>query len=54
MPELSDKDLEIHEGGGTASLTYLSLYEDTDALSVGLKRENMLNTLSRIRWLWLG
>ena len=41
VPELSYNDLEIHEGG-TASLTYLSLYEDGDPLSVGIKRENLL------------
>jgi len=41
VPELSYNDLEIHEGG-TASLTYLSLYEDTDPESVGSKRENLL------------
>jgi len=41
VPELSYNDLEIHEGG-TASLTYLSLYEDGDPVSVGVKRENLL------------
>ena len=41
VPELSYNDLEIHEGG-TASLTYISLYEDDDLLSTNSKRENLL------------
>jgi CRISPR/Cas system-associated exonuclease Cas4 (RecB family) len=41
VPELSYNDLEISEGG-TASLTYMSLYEDTDLQSVSVKRENLL------------
>ncbi len=41
VPELSYNDLEIHEGG-TASLTYMSLYEDTEPTSVSTKRENLL------------
>ncbi|MBK6964908.1 MAG: DUF2779 domain-containing protein [Bacteroidales bacterium] len=41
VPELSYNDLEISEGG-TASLTYMSLYEDQDPESVQLKRENLL------------
>jgi hypothetical protein len=41
VPELSYNDLEISEGG-TASLTYMSLYEDTDQESILAKRENLL------------
>lgn len=41
VPELSYNDLEIHEGG-TASLTYVSLYEDTDPININSKRENLL------------
>ena len=41
VPELSYNDLEISEGG-TASLTYMSLYEDKDLQSVSVKRENLL------------
>jgi len=53
VPELSYNDLEIHEGG-TASLTYLSLYENGDPLSVYAKRENLmkycqLDTLAMVK-----
>lgn len=41
VPELSYNDLEIHEGG-TASLTYMSLYEDNDTESINSKRVNLL------------
>jgi hypothetical protein len=53
VPELSYHDLEIQEGG-TASLTYLSLYIDTDPESIKFKRTNLLNycqldTLAMVR-----
>jgi len=41
VPELSYNELAIHEGG-TASLTYISLYEDEDPESINNKRENLL------------
>ncbi|MFC1733965.1 DUF2779 domain-containing protein [candidate division KSB1 bacterium] len=41
VPELSYQNLEIQEGG-TASLIYESLYEDTDHASVQTKRKNLL------------
>jgi hypothetical protein len=44
VPELSYDDLEISEGG-TASLTYMSLYEDQDPESVQFKRDNLLEVL---------
>ncbi len=57
VPELSYDDLEIQEGG-TASETYVSLYYDTDAESVAVKRENLLkycelDTLSMVKILRL-
>ena len=53
VPELSYDDLEIQEGG-TASLTYESLYVDDDPESVEMKRDNLLtycklDTLSMIK-----
>jgi hypothetical protein len=55
IPDLSYNDLEIQEGG-TASLTYESLYHDTDPESIREKRENLLeycklDTLSMVRLL---
>jgi hypothetical protein len=55
VPELSYEDLEIHEGG-TASLTYQSLYVDSDTESILKKRENLLkycqlDTLAMVRLL---
>lgn len=55
VPELSYEYLEIHEGG-TASLTYQSLYEDPDPESIHTKRENLLkycqlDTLAMVRLL---
>jgi hypothetical protein len=41
VPELSYDDLEIQEGG-TASMTYESLYYDSDKDSVAKKRDNLL------------
>ena len=57
VPDLSYSGLEIQEGG-SASLTYESLYYDTDPDSVALKRENLLkycelDTLSMVRILTL-
>lgn len=49
VKDLSYDDLEIHEGG-TASLTYLSLYEDIDLLSVRKKRENLLKYCRMDTW----
>ncbi|MCX6250818.1 MAG: DUF2779 domain-containing protein [Bacteroidetes bacterium] len=53
VPDLSYSGLEIQEGG-TASMTYESLYYDTDPKSVARKRENLLkycelDTLSMVR-----
>jgi len=53
VPELSYSDLEIQEGG-SASLTYESLYYDTDPDSFAKKRENLLqycemDTLSMVK-----
>lgn len=39
--DISYHDLEIQEGG-TASLTYLSIYQDTDIEIMRIKRENLL------------
>jgi hypothetical protein len=55
IPDLSYNDLEIQEGG-TASLTFESLYHDTDPESIRQKRENlleycMLDTLSMVKLL---
>jgi hypothetical protein len=57
VPDLSYSDLEIQEGGA-ASLTYESLYYDTDLQSLINKRENLLkycelDTLSMFRILQL-
>lgn len=57
VKDLSYNDLEIREGG-TASLTYESLYQDTDPESIRQKRENLLeycklDTLSMVRLLEL-
>ena len=41
VSDLSYNDLEISEGG-TASLTYLSLYSDSDPSSNETKRVNLL------------
>lgn len=41
VPELSYYDLEISEGE-TACLTYNSLYEDSDPVSISTKRDNLL------------
>jgi hypothetical protein len=53
VPELSYSELGIQEGG-TASLTYLSFYDDTDPESASKKREDLLkycalDTLSMVR-----
>lgn len=53
VPDLSYSGLEIQEGG-SASLTYESLYYDTDPESVAKKRENLLkycelDTLSMVK-----
>jgi hypothetical protein len=53
VPDLSYSDLEIQEGG-SASLTYESLYYDTDPDSILKKRQNLLrycelDTLSMVR-----
>jgi hypothetical protein len=53
VPDLSYSGLEIQEGG-SASMTYESLYYDTDPDSVAKKRENLLkycelDTLSMVR-----
>ncbi|MEI8226466.1 MAG: DUF2779 domain-containing protein, partial [Bacteroidota bacterium] len=53
IPDLSYSDLNIQEGG-TASLTYESLYHDVESDSVRLKRDNLLeyckmDTLSMVR-----
>jgi len=53
IPDLSYTDLEIQEGG-SASLTYESLYHDGDLESIAKKRENLLaycniDTLSMVR-----
>ncbi|MFZ4523114.1 MAG: DUF2779 domain-containing protein [Bacteroidales bacterium] len=55
IPDLSYYSLEIQEGG-TASMTYESLYQDEDPESVQGKRENLLeyckmDTLSMVRLL---
>ena len=55
VPDLSYNDLEIQEGG-TASLTYESLYQDTDPESIKRKRENLLeycklDTMSMVKLL---
>jgi hypothetical protein len=55
IPDLSYNDLEIQEGG-TASLTFESLYHDTDPESIRQKRENLLeycklDTLSMLKLL---
>jgi hypothetical protein len=57
IPDLSYSDLNIHEGG-TASLTYESLYYDTDIQSISEKRANLLkycemDTLGMVRILQL-
>jgi predicted RecB family nuclease len=57
VPDLSYADLEIQEGG-TASMTYESLYEDTDPESVSMKKDALLkycelDTLSMVRILEL-
>jgi hypothetical protein len=57
VPELSYSNLEIQEGG-TASVTYESLYYDTDPASFVKKREDLLrycemDTLSMVRILEL-
>lgn len=41
IDDVSYHDLEIQEGG-TASLTYLSLYDDTDQEIIAKKRDNLL------------
>ncbi|HNX89656.1 MAG TPA: DUF2779 domain-containing protein [Paludibacteraceae bacterium] len=53
VPDLSYSNLEIQEGG-SAGLTYESLYNDTDPESIATKRENLLkycelDTLSMVR-----
>jgi hypothetical protein len=53
IPDLSYSDLNIQEGG-TASLTYESLYYDEEPDSVRLKRDNLLaycnmDTLSLVK-----
>lgn len=53
VPDLSYSNLEIQEGG-SAGLTYDSLYNDTDPESIATKRENLLkycelDTLSMVR-----
>jgi len=53
VPDLSYSDLEIQEGG-SASLTYESLYYDNDPDSIARKKENLfkyckLDTLSMVR-----
>ncbi|MEI7895390.1 MAG: DUF2779 domain-containing protein [bacterium] len=53
VPDLSYGNLDIQEGG-TASMTYDSLYSDEDAESIRVKRENLLayckmDTLSVVR-----
>jgi hypothetical protein len=53
IPDLSYSDLNIQEGG-TASLTYESLYYDEEPDSVRLKRDNLLeyckmDTMSMLR-----
>lgn len=53
LPDLSYSNLEIQEGG-SAGLTYESLYNDTDPESIATKRENLLkycelDTLSMVR-----
>jgi hypothetical protein len=53
IPDISYKDLEIQEGG-TARLTYESLYYEEDHESVHTKRDNLLeyckmDTLSMVR-----
>jgi hypothetical protein len=55
--DLSYSELEIHEGG-SASMTYESLYYDNDSDSIAKKRENLLkycelDTLSMVRILEL-
>jgi hypothetical protein len=55
IPDLSYACLEIQEGG-TASITYESLYWDEDSESIRVKRENLLeyckmDTLSMVRLL---
>ncbi|MCX6265732.1 MAG: DUF2779 domain-containing protein, partial [Bacteroidetes bacterium] len=57
VTDLSYADLEIQEGG-TASITYESLYQDGDPGSVQQKRDNLLayckmDTLSLVRILEL-
>jgi len=42
VSELSYAQLGIQDGG-TASLTYMSLYEDTDCASIEAKRSNLLD-----------
>jgi len=41
VPHLTYKNLEVQEGG-TASLTYLGLYEDNDKVSIATKRRALL------------
>ena len=53
VPDLSYSNLEIQEGG-SAGLTYESLYNDTGPESIATKRENLLkycelDTLSMVR-----
>ncbi|MCX6250328.1 MAG: DUF2779 domain-containing protein [Bacteroidetes bacterium] len=53
VPDLSYSNLEIQEGG-SAGLTYESLYNDADPESIATKRENLLkycelDTLSMVR-----
>jgi hypothetical protein len=57
VTDLSYSELEIHEGG-SASMTYESLYSDNDPDSIAKKRENLLkycelDTLSMVRILEL-